>query len=300
MSHHHNHNHHSHGHGHGHHHHDYSHVSASNLRVATLLNLVFSILEFIGGALFNSTAILSDAVHDLGDALILVFSLILEKTSKRPANQKYSYGYKRLSLVGAIINSVVLLSGTIFIFTEAFQKLFKPEFVNSGGIFLMSIFGIAANFIAAMKLNGAKNILDRSVFAHLLEDLLGWVAVFITSIVIFFTNWYILDSILSIVIGLIVLRNVISNIITSYRIIMHRTPSLSVLKKIKSDILALHGIESIHDVHFWTLDNEHHVFTAKIHTHQPSEALRHDISHILEHYHVIDSTIEWISHHHEH
>lgn len=276
--------------------HAHSHAEGSSIQRAFWLNFSFALIEMIGGVIFNSSAILSDAVHDMGDALVLLMSMLLERKGRKSATAKYSYGMKRLSLVGALINSVVLLSGTLFIVVKGIQSLLNPEPVNASGMFALAILGLVANGLSIVKLHNKQNILERSVFAHLLEDLLGWGAVLIVSVVIYFTDWYALDAILALIIGGIVLSNVARNLKSIYEMVMQASPDVMRQEKLQAEIVALDGIDNIHDLHWWTLDGEHHVFTAKIQCDSAADStlVRDKITAILNEYDIVDSTIEWL------
>ena len=283
--------------GHHHHHHHHAHCShnQSGVSVAFWLNFLFAVIEIIGGILFNSTAILSDAVHDLGDSLVLGMSVLLEKWSKKEASARYSYGFRRLSLIGAFVNSAILFSGTVFIFVKAVQGIVTPEPVSAGGMFWLSILGIAANGLSIWQVSGKQNILDRSVFAHLLEDLLGWVAVFVVSIVIYFTQWYVLDSLISFVIGGIIFINVLRNLHSIYLMVMQAAPNERQRQQLIRRLRRIAGILQIENLHWWTLDGEHHVVTAHIQLSPQTSAqsTRHVINEVLATYNVVDSTIEF-------
>ena len=175
------------------HHHHHEHQSGKNLRIAFFLNLAFTILEIIGGFYVNSIAILSDAIHDLGDSLSLGTSWYLDNKSKKGADSKFSFGYRRFSLLGALINSVVLIAGSIYVITEAVGRLMEPQHSDANGMIIFAIIGVAVNGYAAWKLSGGKSLNERVVSWHLIEDVLGWVAVLIVAIVIRFWDIHYLD-----------------------------------------------------------------------------------------------------------
>ena len=166
------------------HNHSHDH-SGKNLKVAFFLNLTFTILEFIGGIYVNSIAIISDAVHDLGDSLSLGTSWYLDSKSKKNANSKYSYGYRRFSLLGALINSVVLIAGSVYVIYEAVGRILEPEHSDAQGMVIFAIIGVLVNGYAAYKLSSGKSMNEKVVSWHLMEDVLGWVAVLIVAIGIF-------------------------------------------------------------------------------------------------------------------
>ncbi|QOD61450.1 cation transporter [Polaribacter haliotis] len=246
--------------GHNHHHDS----SSKNIGTAFFLNLFFTIIEFIGGFYTNSLAITSDAIHDLGDSISLGMAWYFQKISKKKPTQTYSYGFKRFSLLGAIINSVILLIGSVFIISEAIPRIIKPEASDAKGMMWFAILGIIVNGVAVLKLKGGTSINERVVSLHMLEDVLGWVAVLIASIVMQFWNVPILDPILSILIALFILYNVFKNGKESIRIILQGAPMEISVDDIKSKILQNNVIKSIHDCHLWSMDGEYNVFTAHL------------------------------------
>lgn len=283
----HNHSHsHSHSHGKG--------ESVSNVTVAFLLNFGFSILELFGGIITGSTAILSDAVHDFGDSIALALSFVFERVGKKDANDKYTYGYKRLSLIGAFINIIVLSVGTIFVFNEAIQALADPKIVKAEGMLVLAFIGIVINGASVFRMKGSKKILDKTVMMHLMEDLLGWVAVLVVSIVRYFTNWYILDPILSLGICFVIGRNIILNLRTAIMIIMQRVPDEELYEEIKEHIMEIDEIEKIEKMNMWTMDGEMHVVTASIQTQEnynKSDVL-YKVKEMLKNEGIKESTIE--------
>lgn len=248
---------HSHHH-HGHHHH---HHGESNIKVAFFLNLGFTILEFIGGFWINSVAIMSDALHDLGDSLSLGMAWYFEKLSKKGSDRTFSYGYKRFSLLGAVINSVVLLVGSFIILSEALPRLWNPEPVNAAGMIGFALLGVVVNGAAVLRLKSDNSINERVARLHLLEDVLGWIAVLVGGIILYFFDWPIIDPLLSIGITLFVLYNVVKNLRQSLTILLQGTPPELDTEAIQQRITNLPAVESIHDLHIWTLDGSYNVLT---------------------------------------
>lgn len=240
---------HSHNHNHG----------SNNLKVAFIINLSFTIIEIIGGILTNSVAILSDAVHDLGDSISLFFSMMMEKVSKKSGNKSLTFGYKRYSLLGAIFSSIVLIIGSTFVIYNAVTRIFTVEEVHAEGMLYMSIAGIVFNGIAVLRLKKDKSINSKVVFLHLLEDALGWVAIFIISIVMIFIDLPILDPILSIVIAVFVLSRIVPTFIKIGRIFMQYKPDDLEVRSIKELVNKIEEIVNIHDVHLWSLDGTNHI-----------------------------------------
>ena len=256
---------HDHDHHQGHNHsHGHSHDSAKNIGVAFFLNFSFTIIELVGGLLTNSVAIISDAVHDFGDSLSLALAWYFQRLSKKKGNKSYSYGYKRFSLLGAIINSVVLIVGSIFILSEAIPRIFEPQKTNAGGMFILAIIGIVINGAAVLKTKKGSSINERVVSLHLLEDVLGWIAVLIGSILIYFTNLTIFDPILSVAISLFVLFNVFRNIKLALPILLQGTPRELDQEHIAEELKEIKEIASLHDLHIWSLSEEYNVLTVHV------------------------------------
>ncbi|AVJ56263.1 cation transporter [Idiomarina sp. OT37-5b] len=250
----------------GHHHnHDHSKDMPSNrLGWAFLLNFVFTIIEFIGGFLTNSTAILADAVHDLGDSLSLGLAWILNKLGKKQANQHFTYGYKRLNLAGAFINAVVLIAGSAWVLVEAIPRLWNPLMPVADGMIALAVVGITVNGFAAYKLSEGKTLNERVINWHLLEDVLGWVAVLIVGIVLLFVDWPILDPLLSIGFTLFILVNVLRNLWATLKLFIQATPDKETYRQVADALLELPHVADLHHLHFWSLDGEEHVLTVHL------------------------------------
>jgi cobalt-zinc-cadmium efflux system protein len=250
----------------GHHHnHDHSKDMPSNrLGWAFVLNFVFTIIEFIGGFLTNSTAILADAVHDLGDSLSLGLAWVLNKLGKKQANQHFTYGYKRLNLAGAFINAVVLIAGSAWVLVEAIPRLWNPLMPVADGMIALAVVGITVNGFAAYKLSEGKTLNERVINWHLLEDVLGWVAVLIVGIVLLFVDWPILDPILSIGFTLFILVNVLRNLWATLKLFIQATPDKKTYRQVADALLELPHVADLHHLHFWSLDGEEHVLTVHL------------------------------------
>jgi cobalt-zinc-cadmium efflux system protein len=247
---------------HSHHHH--SHDSSKRMGWAFFLNVGFTIIEFIGGWLTNSTAIMADAVHDLGDSLSIGTAWCLNIMGAKQASQRFTYGYKRLSLLGALINALVMIGGSSWVLLEAVPRLFDPQMPNTEGMLALAILGVTVNGYAAFKLSAGKSLNERVLSWHMIEDVLGWLAVLIVSIVLMFVDWPILDPLLSIAFTLFILFNVLFSLRETVGLFLQATPDESVQQSIRQDLLALEQINDLHHLHFWSLDGEHHVLTVHL------------------------------------
>ena len=245
--------------------HEHSHDhSEGNVKVAFFLNLAFTIIEIIGGLYTNSLAILSDALHDLGDSLSLGLSWYFQKLSKKGRTKTFSFGYKRFSLLGAIINSIVLVVGSIFILTKAIPELFNPEETNVEGMLYLAILGIIVNGAAVFKLRKGESLNEKVVSLHLLEDVLGWVAVLIGSIIMLNFDAPFIDPLLSVLISLFVLYNVYKNLKKSLLVVMQGIPSDVSIDKIRKKLEVIDEIKDVHDCHVWSLDGNYHIMSIHI------------------------------------
>ena len=250
---------------HNHNHHDHHHHSdVKNIKVAFLLNLFFTIVEIVGGFLTNSIAILSDAIHDLGDCLSLGLAWYFQKVAKKGSDTSYSYGYKRFSLLGAVINSIVLVTGSILILTVAIPRIIHPIEADTKGMFLLAILGVLVNGAAVFRLKKGNSINEKVVSLHLLEDVLGWLAILIGSVVMHFFDVPVLDPIMSVGIACFVLYNVFKNIRQSLRIILQGIPIEVDITAVSEHLQQFEGVDNVHDLHVWSVDGNYNVLTVHV------------------------------------
>ncbi|NTU67524.1 MAG: cation transporter [Chlorobiaceae bacterium] len=250
---------HDHGHHHGPHHH-----AAGNIRTAFFLNLGFTVVEIVGGFLTNSTAILADAAHDLGDCFALGQAWYFERLSGEKGNARYTYGYKRFSTFGALVSTVLLLLSSVFILSKAVPRILEPTRPDAGGMVMLAIVGVAVNGMAMMRLSKEKGMNTRVVALHLLEDVLGWVAVLVVSVVLLFVDFPALDPILAVLITLYILSNVVRNLKSMLPIFLQAVPDDVSLDTIVHEIEGMARVRAVHHAHIWSLDGEHNVFTAHL------------------------------------
>lgn len=240
------------------------HNASENIKTVFFLNLGFTIFEMIGGFYVNSIAIISDAIHDLGDSLSLGFSWYLQNKSKKEPTKSFTFGYKRLSLLGALINSLVLLTGSFFVIYAAINRLITPQHSDAKGMLIFSFFGILVNGYAAWKISSGKTLNEKVLSWHLMEDVLGWLAVLIVAIVLNFKDIPYLDPALSIVITLYILWNVIKRLKETLYLFLQGTPLDINIDKIAKEIKNITNILQIQKTHIWSLDGESHVFTTHV------------------------------------
>lgn len=249
---------------HHHHHHDHSHASA--LSFAFFLNLIFSIIELIGGILTNSSAIIADAFHDMMDAVAIGTAYFFEKLSTKKRTALFSYGFKRFNLVSALGLSILLLVGASVMIYHSITSFSGTKEVHSLGMLGLGLLGVLINGWAFFRLNkesGEHNVNSRAVKLHLLEDVLGWIAVIVGAIIIYFTQWYWIDSLLTLSIALFIAFNAIKNIYHTMLIMLQSVPEEIDVSKMSEEIKSIAQIVDLHDLHIWTMDGTYHV--ASIH-----------------------------------
>ncbi|GHA32094.1 cobalt transporter [Salinimicrobium marinum] len=278
------------------HDHDHNHAG-KNLKLAFFLNVSFTIFEIIGGFYVNSVAIISDAIHDLGDSLSLGTSWYLQNKSNQANDAKFSFGYKRFSLLGALINSLVLIAGSVFVVIEAVKRLISPEAADAQGMVIFAIVGVAVNGFAAYKLSGGKSMNEKVISLHLLEDVLGWIAVLVVAIILLFTDLYFLDPALSLLITAYILWGVIKRLKETLFIFLQGVPKDIDLEEVEKSLLAVENISSLHHTHVWSQEGDSHVFTThiklkNIRSFEELLRVKSDVKNRLKKYHFDHYTIE--------
>ncbi|MCX6179841.1 MAG: cation diffusion facilitator family transporter [Chlorobiales bacterium] len=246
--------------GHDHH----KHHASGNIRMAFFLNLGFAFVEIAGGLLTGSTAILANAVHDLGDSFALGQAWYFERISHGKSSPRYSYGYKRFSLLGALISTVVLLTSSLIILAEAIPRIFAPRHPDAGGMILLALAGVTVNGIAMARLSKENGMNARVVALHLLEDVLGWVTVLVVAVILLFWDVPVLDPVLAAMITLYILSGVVKNLRAMVPVFLQAVPAEHDLVVITREIEQLQHIHAVHHAHIWSLDGVHSVFTAHL------------------------------------
>lgn len=249
--------------------------TTASIRTAFFLNVAFTLVEVVGGVLTNSLAILSDSLHDLGDSFAIGLSWLLESRAHKKRQGRYSYGFRRLSLLAALINAVVLIFGSLLILSKAIPRLLQPEHSNAKGMLALSVLGILVNGAAVLRLREGRTMNARVIAWHLLEDVFGWLAVLIVSLALLFTDIHILDPLLSILITGYVLFNVIRNLRKTVAIFLQAAPADLDVQALENELQRIPNVLSTHHTHAWSLDGEHHVLTT--HLVVPANASKKDL-----------------------
>ena len=222
--------------------------------LAFFLNLTYAIVEFIAGGVFGSSAVLADSVHDLGDAIAIGISAFLETISNREEDNQYSLGYKRFSLLGALVTAIILMTGSVLVILENVTKILNPQPVNDEGILWLGIIAITINVLASLVVSKGKTKNESILSLHFLEDTLGWVAVILMAIILRFTDWYILDPLLSLVISFFILSKALPRFWSTLKIFLDAVPEGVDIQKIKTDLAELNHVASINQLNLWTMD----------------------------------------------
>ena len=302
-AHHHSNSHSSHRHGaHDHHSHhglhSHHHDESSNIAQAFWLNFCFALIEIVGGILTNSVAIIADAIHDLGDSLAIAFAWVASKVATKQPTERYSYGFRRWSLLSALISGLILLSGSAWVLSEAIPRLWQPQLPHTGGMFALAILGIAINGFAVLRLRSGKTQNEKILSWHLLEDVLGWVAVLIGAVLMHFTGWAWLDPALCIGFSLFILFNVLKNLRQTLSLFLQVSPDPKLQQAISSQLAELDFVNSLHHVHLWSLDGEQHVLTMHVAITTPVDltqqlAYKKRIAAVLAPYNLSHTTVEF-------
>ena len=222
--------------------------------LAFLLNLSFAIVEFIAGGIFGSSAVLADSVHDFGDAIAIGISAFLESISNRKEDSHYTLGYKRFSLLGALVTAVILMTGSGIVILENVSKLFHPHPVNEEGLLWLGIIAISVNVLASLVIRKGQTKNEFILSLHFLEDTLGWLAVILMAMVLRYTDWYILDPLLSLAISFFILSKVIPRFWSTLKIFLDAVPEGVDIKQVKNDLEQLDNVTSINQLNLWTMD----------------------------------------------
>ena len=222
--------------------------------LAFLLNLSFAIVEFIAGGIFGSSAVLADSVHDFGDAIAIGISAFLESISNRKEDSHYTLGYKRFSLLGAMVTAVILMTGSGMVILENMVKLFHPQPVNDEGLLWLGIIAISVNVLASLVIRKGQTKNESILSLHFLEDTLGWLAVILMAMVLRYTDWYILDPLLALAITFFNLSKAIPRFWSTLKIFLDAVPEGVDIKQVKNDLEQLDNVASINQLNLWTMD----------------------------------------------
>ena len=252
-----------------------------NILIAFILNLGFSIFEFFGGVVTGSVAIISDAVHDLGDAASIGISYFLEKKSRKQPDDRYTYGNVRYSVIGSVITTLILLFGSVMVVYNAVNKIIEPTQINYDGMIVFAVVGVCVNLVAAFFTREGDSLNQRAVNLHMLEDVLGWVVVLVGAIIMRFTDFALIDPIMSIGVAAFIFVNAIRNLKEVIDLFLEKTPRGVDLSEIREHVTCIEGVLDVHHIHIWSIDGQNNYATMHVVTnldpHEMKEAIREEL-----------------------
>lgn len=260
-----------------------------NILIAFILNFSFSIFEFIGGMFTGSVAIMSDAMHDIGDAASIGVSYFLERKSKKQPDENYTYGYSRYSVIGSIITTVILLLGSAVVIFNAVMRFINPVQINYNGMIIFAVIGVLVNITAAFFTREGDSLNQKAVNLHMLEDVLGWIVVLIGAVVMRFTDLAFIDPIMSVFVASFIFINAFKNLKEAIDVFLEKTPSDISICEIKEHLMGIDGVIDVHHIHIWSMDGHRNYATMHIVTNQNGndikkmirkELVEHNISHV--------------------
>ena len=263
-----------------------------NILIAFVLNLIFSVFEFVGGAVTGSVAIVSDAVHDIGDAVSIGVSYFLERKSKKQPDDVYTYGYIRFSVIGSLITTVILLFGSIAVVYNAIVRIFNPVEIDYSGMIIFAIIGTVVNFLAAMFTKDGHSLNQKAVNLHMLEDVLGWLVVLVGAVVMRFTDFSILDPILSICVSVFILINALKNLRKIENLFLEKITAGINIQELKEHICAIDGVLDVHHIHVWSMDGYNNYATMHIVTDDDNHEVKEKIREELQEHNIGHVTLE--------
>lgn len=263
-----------------------------NILIAFILNLSFSVFEFIGGIFTGSVAILSDAIHDIGDALSIGTSYFLERKSKKQPDETYTYGYARFSVMGSVITTFILLFGSCAVIYNAVIRIFNPVEINYNGMIIFAVIGAVINFLAAYFTKDGDSLNQKAVNLHMLEDVLGWLVVLIGAVVMRFTDISIIDPILSIGVAIFIFINAIKNLKEVLDLFLEKIPHDINIDEIKEHILHIDGVKGVHHIHIRSIDGHHNYATMHVVADGDSHKIKDSIREELKEHGIGHATLE--------
>lgn len=267
--------------------------SEKNILAAFVLNIGFSIFEFLGGILTNSISIISDSIHDMGDALSIGISYFLERKSKRKPDEIYTYGYTRYSVLGAVITTCILIIGSALVIVGALKRLFNPVEINYNGMIILAVIGVIVNFLAAYFTRKGDSLNQKSVNLHMLEDVFNWGVVLVGAILIRFTDLSVIDPIMSIFVAIFILVNSLKNFKEIIDLFLEKIPQNVSLDEIKEILLNIKEVVDVHHIHIWSIDGINNYATMHVVVKKHNVEIKEEIRHILKEHNISHVTIEF-------
>ena len=263
-----------------------------NILIAFILNLSFSVFEFVGGIFTNSVAIISDSIHDIGDAVSIGVSYFLEKKSKKQPDNIYTYGYLRYSVIGSVITTLILLVGSVLVVINAVNRIFNPQEINYNGMIIFAVIGVAVNFLAAYFTRDGDSLNQKAVNLHMVEDVLGWMVVLIGAIVMRFTDFKLIDPILSIAVAVYIFIHAFSHLKEALELFLVKIPEGIEIDENKHHLLEIDGVLDVHHIHVWSMDGNQNYATMHVVTNSNHLKIKKAIKEELFEHGIVHATLE--------
>lgn len=256
-----------HGHSHGSHHHHHHGASSGNIQMAFFLNFGFSIVELVGGLWIGSLAIVADAIHDFGDSVSLGIAWFLEKVANRRSDDKFNFGYRRFSLLAALISGVVITAGSLLVIYQALMRFKDPHVPAGLPMIALAAIGISVNGFAAFRLSKGHTQNEKVLTWHLVEDVIGWAAVLVGGILIHFTGWAWIDPALALGLATFVSFNVLRYLKETLYLFLQGRPLNFDERRFLREVSSVPGIERVDNLAIWSLDGDSSVLSLRLHLH---------------------------------
>ena len=266
--------------------------SEKNILIAFVLNVLFAAFEFIGGFYTGSITIVSDAVHDLGDAASIGISYILEKKSKKEPDENYTYGYARYSVVGGALTTVTLFFSSLVVIINAVKRIINPTEIDYNGMIVIGFIGIVTNLAAAYFTHDGKSLNQKAVNLHMLEDVLGWVAVLCGAIIMRFTDLAVIDPLMSIGVAIFIVVRCTKNLKIIIDIFLDKTPCGINVVEIREKLMEIDGVTDVHHIHLRSIDEQSTCATLHIVTCSDMHSIKETAREVLGNLGITHSTIE--------
>ena len=263
-----------------------------NILIAFLLNLAFSVFEFVGGVFTGSVAIVSDAIHDIGDAASIGVSFFLEKKSKKQPDEAYTYGYARYSVIGSVITTLILLFGSVMVIYNAIARIVSPTEINYDGMIVFAVIGVGVNLAAALFTREGESLNQKAVNLHMLEDVLGWIVVLVGAVVMKFTDFALIDPLMSMGVAIFILINALKNLKEVVDLFLEKTPHGIEVHEIEEHLLEIPGVLGVHHIHVWSMDGQSNYATMHVVTNGDAHEIKHKIREELREHGIGHATLE--------
>lgn len=264
----------------------------NNILIAFLLNLAFSVFEFFGGLYTGSIAIVSDAVHDLGDAASIGLSLALEEKSKRKPDKSHTYGYARYSVLGSVITTCILLVGSVAVVGNAVNRILFPAEIKYNGMIIFAVLGVCVNAVAAFVTREGDSLNQKAVNLHMLEDVLGWMVVLVGAVVMKFTDFVWIDPLMSIGVAVFIILHAVKTLKEILDVFLERTPQDTDVDEIREHLLKIDGVLDVHHMHIWSMDGRNHYATMHVVTNAEHHAVKEHVREELSAHGIGHATLE--------